>query len=100
VGGALVVRINVAAIGKGMFERKSERLSHDAAASRFLTFAQSDRHWTEAAEKRVADVVDETRKWLEGKLEEQDKQPLTQDPVFLASELSRKVCGAAPLRHG
>jgi hypothetical protein len=97
----LLYAINVAAIDKGMLELKTERLSHDAAASRFviLTFAQSDRHWTEAAEKRVADVVDETRKWLEGKLEEQDKKPLTEDPVFLATELSRKVCGAAPL-HG
>lgn len=36
-------------------------------------------------------MVDETRKWLEDKLSEQEKQPLTEEPVFLAAELSRKV---------
>lgn len=54
-------------------------------------YVQSERHWTESAEKRVADVVDEIRTWLEEKLAEQEKKPLTEDPVFLASELTRKV---------
>ena len=57
-----------------------------------LVQSQNEKHWTEDAFKRVEDSVLETKKWLEDKLAEQEKRPLTEDPAFLAAELSRKVC--------
>lgn len=36
-------------------------------------------------------MVEETEKWLEDKLAEQKKAALTEEPVFLAAELMRKV---------
>lgn len=38
-------------------------------------------------------MVEETEKWLEGRLAEQEKAALTEEPVFLAAELMRKVRG-------